>query len=211
VVFLIAQTPRASGALHAFLGIGTPLAVLAAQGLRDVAPAALRTPPVIAGIVLVLVVPPAIHQLSEGHKSVHTSLESDVVGSPPDARFLQPDTRDALHWLLHDPREGGVLTRPYLGTAVPAETGRSTWVGNSYWSGGRLRYFFADGATKSLFIGPLGAADSRHLVRVSGARFVLADCRARGELLRDLGPLVAEVHRFGCAQVLVVAAPTRRP
>jgi hypothetical protein len=207
VVFLVAQTPRASGALHAWLGIGVPLAILAAQGLRGRVPVVMSSPAFTAAAVLALVIPPGLHQLSEAHRSVHTSLEPDAAGAPSDARFLAPETSDALHWLLRDPRKGGVLTRPYLGTAVPAETGRATWVGNSYWSGGRLRYFYADGATRSLFFGPLDAADSRHLVRVTGARFVLADCGARRELRRDLASLVSEVHRFGCARVLVVEPP----
>jgi hypothetical protein len=203
VVFLIAQTPRASGALHAFLGIGIPLVILAAAGVRERIPAALATPRFAAVAIFAFVTPPVIHELREAHKSVHVSLDPGA-GAPSDARFLTPGVRDALHWLHSDPRPGGVLTRPYLGTAVPGETGRRTWVGNSYWSGGRLSYFYADRASNALFHGGLTAADARRLVRSSGARFVLADCHARPRLRPDLGALVREGHRFGCAQVLVV-------
>jgi hypothetical protein len=44
-----------------------------------------------------------------------------------------------------------------------------------------------------------GAA--RSLARATGARFVLADCRATGDLGRLLGPLVVSSRRFGCAAV----------
>jgi hypothetical protein len=42
---------------------------------------------------------------------------------------------------------------------------------------------------------------ARAFVRSSGARFVLASCAPRVNLLKLLGPLIISVHRFGCAAV----------
>jgi hypothetical protein len=77
-------------------------------------------------------------------------------------------------------------------------------VGNSYWSGGALGYFYKNGSANSLFFGPITPKVARDLVRSSGVRFLLADCAVRRDLRADLGDLTPEVHRFGCARVFVV-------
>ena len=205
VVFFIAQTPHASGALHAWLGITIPLAILAVQGIQALPPRAAVPTPVVALALLALVAPPAVHALRAAHKSVHYSLRVTAAGVSPDARFVLPEVRDALDWLRDDPRPGGVLAPVYLGTAVPGETGRRTWVGNSYWSGTPLTFFLRGGATRSLFTTAIPADAARGVVRVAGARFVLVDCATRPSLTADLGGLVRETHRFGCARVLVLS------
>jgi hypothetical protein len=200
-VFLLAQTPGASGALHAVLGITVPLAILAVNGLRSLPWARLRTPLVAGTLLMGLVVPPVVKELSVAR--------GGVGGVGGNGRFIVPGERDALAWLRHDPRPGGVVTRVYLGTIVPGATGRRTFVGNSYWSGGRLAFFFDDGATKRLFLGGLSASAARALVRKTGARFLLADCETRPGLRRDLDAIVEESHRFGCASVLLVDRRSR--
>jgi hypothetical protein len=98
-----------------------------------------------------------------------------------------------------DPDPGGVLTRFYLGEIVPGRTGRKTLVGDCLWSEPRCmpRSLTAD----ALFDGSMSRAQARLFVLHSGARFLLSDCRNHIDLARLLGPLVASVHRFGCATV----------
>jgi hypothetical protein len=166
----------------------------------------------VAVVLLALIAPPAVHALHEAHNSVHYSLKVSAAGVPPDARFYQPGVREAFAWLRDDPRPGSVLAPTYLGVAVPGETGRRTFVGNSYWSGSLVTYFLRDGAARSLFSGPITRDVARGVVRDSGARFVLADCPTRTSLPRELSGMVAETHRFKCTRVLVLtdAASRRR-
>jgi hypothetical protein len=200
VVFLVSETRFGGTPQHAFASISVPLAILAVAGVQALG-RRLRTPAVRSRLVLAagfavaaLTVPAAAHELSDA-----AGLARPAAG---DANFITRDERAALAFLARDRRPGGVLTRFYLGTIVPAETGRRTFVGNCYWS---LPDCAARaGATERLLQGSLGPRAARALVRSSGARFVLADCGTRARLVELLGPIVRSVHRFGCAGVYVI-------
>jgi hypothetical protein len=107
----------------------------------------------------------------------------------------------ALAYLAREHRDGGVLTRFYLGTIVPAVTGRHTFVGNCYWSEPHCSHLV--NITSELFAAQLRPPDARRFVHTSGARFVLADRQSR-DLTATLAPITSAVHRFGCASVYVI-------
>jgi hypothetical protein len=91
-----------------------------------------------------------------------------------------------------------VLTRLYLGQAVPALSGRRTYVGHPSWT---PHFHERVDATESLFAGELPPAEARALVRGSGAAFVVQDCVERADLSSALAPVVRRARRFGCATV----------
>jgi hypothetical protein len=159
---------------------------------------------VITGLALAAAtIPGAISQL-------HTAKTLAVprVGNPT---FIRADEQRALGYLARNPTPGGVFTRFYLGDLVPAETGRRTFVGDCLWSepncGTRALY------SQQVFRDSVPPATARGLVRRSGARFVLADCRVSPHLGAVLAPLTQSVAHFGCAAVymLKAAAPPRVP
>jgi len=195
-VFLLSETRFGETPLHAFAAISVPLAVLALEGAggRRSLGGSLRGLILGALAVAALTIPAGAYELSSAAK-----LATPTAGDP---NFITRDESAALAFLARERRPGGVLTRFYLGTVVPAETGRRTFVGNCYWSqpdcSGRARI------TEELLQGSLSPRAARRLVRSSGARFVLSDCDTRADLLELLGPIVGSVHRFGCAAVYVI-------
>jgi hypothetical protein len=145
-----------------------------------------------AALTLVLVVPACIHA---------GKLISDTAAANVQPYYLEPGERDALDYLDDSRAEGAVLPAPFLSSMVPARTGRKTWLGHPSWTrdyGRRL----ADAS--ALFDGSLPAASAGALIKGSGARFVLADCRHRATAQRALAPLAASVRHFGCAAVYEV-------
>jgi hypothetical protein len=192
-VFLVAQTPRASGALHAVMGVAVPLSVLAAEGVRSL-PWRSSGPALVAGVVIVLIGPPVYEELRSARAVLKASYGLD-------GTFITGEERDALGWLDDNPRPGAVLARGYLGALVPSRTGRSTWVGNLFWT---PNAFARASAAEALFVHGVSGPAGRKLVRSTGARFVLADCASPVDVARTLGPLVVSAHRFGCARVLEV-------
>ena len=91
-----------------------------------------------------------------------------------------------------------MLAPVYLGIAVPAYTGRETWIGAGSWTPdqpGRAE------AAEALFAGRLDAAGAEALVRRSGARFVLGDCHGRADIGALLAGFTDPPRRFGCATV----------
>jgi hypothetical protein len=205
-VFFVAQTPRASGALHVLLGLSVPLAVLAVQGVLKGSSILVTRPRVTTVVLLALIAPPLIYQLDRAHDVVQDSLRVSETGNRASPRFIDPGERDSLAWLRDDPRDGGVMANGYLGVLVPGETGRATYVGNSYWSGGSTSAFFASGAVNALLSGTMSVADSRQLVRSSGAAFILAGCAKHVDLASRLPGSVSRARRFGCADVFVIRA-----
>jgi hypothetical protein len=176
---------------HALQGISIPLAVLAVAGWRGVAsrvPAPWRTWLALA-LTLVAVIPGAAYEL-------HEFRAAEASGAAP--YFLTAGERAALAYLDHAPRHGGVFSRAYLGSAVPAFTGRRTWVGEWTWT---PDYGQRAALAQQLMAGQMPPAQARTLVASTGARFALTDCGARAPLGRLLGPLVLSTHRFGCAAV----------
>jgi hypothetical protein len=132
-------------------------------------------------------------------------LLRETAPEPGSGYVLDPGEMDALRFLEDAPREGGVLSRPALGQAVPAFTGRRTYVGHTAWTpdfGSRaLR-------TERLFRGSMRAGEARSFVRSTGVPYLLADCGSRQRLDAVLGArLVARTTGFGCARVYEISPP----
>ncbi len=198
VIFVLSATGASATPLHAFQGITVPLAVLAVQGVRSLSWGRLRRGALLAGVaVAVFTVPATADELRIAHQ-----LASPT---PDNANFITKDERAALDYLEDDRTPGGVLTRAYLGAAVPGKTGRRTLVGDCLWSQPRC----ADRIqlARALFTGALPPRQARHFVRITGARFVLADCSTKANLTRILTPMLVSVRRFGCASVYEVDRP----
>ena len=85
---------------------------------------------------------------------------------------------------------------------VPSQTGRAVWVGHGYWS---RDYPARARQADVLFAGHMRTAVARSFVRSTGAKLLVSDCKHDADLTRKLRPLLASVHRFGCATVYVVA------
>ena len=171
---------------NALSGITIPLAVLAVRGGRRM-PAALAV-----AAVAIATVPGLTH--------IAWSLREGV-GAEGSPRYLEPGEADALEFVDDSPRPGGVLTRLYLGQAVPGLSGRRTYVGHPSWTphfGSRVD------ETELLFSGAMPPARARALVARTGVAFVIQDCVERRDLGATLGPLVRRTHRFGCATVYEV-------
>ena len=175
--------------MHAFLGISVPLAILAAQGVGSLRRPRLtprRTLVVLA--VLALTVPQAVSEIIDKWRFVRPSTT--------------PITRgdwQAVHYLDRDPLPGGVLAGFPLGRYIPAETGRSTYIGDVFWSEPGPRWREAEVAR--LLAGRLAPPQAERFVAATGVRFLLADCTTRADLGRELAPIIQSVHRFGCATV----------
>jgi hypothetical protein len=189
---------------HALEGISLPLAVLAVAGwprcygaIRSHVPSLQRGSKAAAtvGVALASVlvalctIPGAAYEVTNFH-------DAERSGAAP--YFLTPDDDDALSYLDHLKTPGGVLARDYIGMAVPAFTGRRTWVGEWTWT---PDFDQRSALAEQLMSGRLPNAEARELVAGTGARFILSDCGAQAPLSRQLGSMVASTHRFGCAAV----------
>lgn len=174
---------------HALAGLSLPLAILGVRGWRK-----LRVPkPVAAAAVAILTLPGMAYYVQE--------LRKNSAG-----HFLARGEAAALRATERSPRPGGILTAADLGQAVPAFSGRSTWVGHIIWT---PRYFDRAARAQLLFEGRLPSQDARALVRSTGATFLLAGC-GKPDLRPTLGPLVVGARHFGCATLYEVA-PVRAP
>jgi hypothetical protein len=195
IVFLESSSSAGATPLHTFFGITLPLSVLAVDGCLRMGWRRLRFGRAAAVILILLfTVPTTYYELK-----VAKANASPIHNNP---NFITRDERQAFTFLRRDPVHGGVLTRGYLGLAVPALTGRRTYVGDCIWSepncGGR-QYLVG-----RLLKGRMSPAQARQFVLSTRARFVLTDCSVRGDLARRLGPLVESEYRFGCAAVYEV-------
>ena len=177
---------------HLLQGLALPLAILIARvrvGWRRPATVA-----AVAAALAAFTVPGAIYELEKlGDFPDHDAI----------AYRIRPGETDALDHIERSRTEGPVVSRFYLGQAVPAFTGRRTWVGHPSWTrdlgerGHRADMLLRGRATPS---------EARAVVRESGAAFVLADCDRRADLRPALGELVREVRHFGCATVYELRA-----
>jgi hypothetical protein len=167
-------------------GLTIPLAVLAARGLRGL--------PRWAAVAAVLAATlPGLANFA------YELREGTGAGNSP--RYLEAGEADALEFVDESPREGGVLTRLYLGQAVPALAGRRTYAGHPSWSPDLTRRV---DETERLFAGTMPPAEARALVRRTGVAFLIQDCVLERDLTALLGPVVSRTHRFGCATVYEV-------
>jgi hypothetical protein len=197
-VFLVSASGVAATPLHAFQGITIPLGVLAVQGVQRLRWHELRYRSVLAvAAVALFTIPATAYELDNARRLAKPTVDN--------ANFITSDERAALDYLADNREPGGVLTRSYLGAAIPGKTGRRTLVGDCLWS--EPNCYRRSRLSQALFDGALSPSAARSFVRQSGARFVLADCTAKANLLQILRPTVASVHRFGCASVLELDLP----
>jgi hypothetical protein len=174
---------------HALQGITLPLAILAVVGVAGSGWRLSRG--VVIAALIVVIVPGFVRKL-------HLAGGNVKLGADP--YFVFPGEVRALKFIEADPRPGGVLSPTRSGPLIPARTGREVYVGHLSWSPDfRRRRHFADG----LFRGWLTGEPARRFVRATGVRFVYVPCH-RPDLTAELRPLIAEVHRFGCADVYVL-------
>ena len=174
---------------HAFQGLTPPLVVLGVLALRARLGTRAIGLPAAAAAVAVLVVVGTAYRVER---------LADAVRIERQPFTLTASERDALRHLDRVEGPGGVLAPVYLGIAVPAYTGRETWVGAGSWTPdqpGRA----AD--AEALFAGRLDAEQAAALVRRSGARYVLSDCHGRADIARVLEGVAGAPRRFGCAAV----------
>jgi hypothetical protein len=194
-IFLLSGTSLGATPLHAFQGITLPLSVLAVEGLQLLGWRRLRHPVLIgAAAVALFTIPATVNELSIAH-----SLAAPTAGN---ANFITRDERSALNYLAHNKDPGSVMTRSYLGAAVPGKTGRRTYIGDCLWSEPSCLGLTANAAT--LFQGSLTPTAAQSFVLNSGARFVLADCNTTADLPKLLGPIIRSSQSFGCAAVYEV-------
>lgn len=174
---------------QALAGLSLPLAILAVRGWR-----VLRAPRVLAVAAVVAVTLPGMIWVVQ--QLVLTRAD----------RFFSTGEARALAFLDRSRRAGPVLAPAMpLGQAVPAFTGRQTYVGHYYWT---PDYPGRSALAAQLFNGQLSRAQAAQLLRVSKAAFLLSDCRpGRANLQPRLGGLIARVWRFGCATVYEVRTP----
>jgi hypothetical protein len=182
--------------LHAIEGVSLPLAILTVRGAMRLRPSAA----IAAAGVLVLTLPLAAY----GARHISRVARGDAPQSPPSSSHVFSDDEwHALQYLDRSKEPGGVLAPAGIGVAVPAFTGRKTWVGAVLWTPDFTQRWKD---AEALFDGRLGVAESRALARSSGARFLLSDCRSRRPLDQTLRPLIAGVTHFGCATVYELRA-----
>jgi hypothetical protein len=193
IVFVVSASGASATPLHAVQGLTLPLGVLAVQGVQRLNWRGLPYHRALIGTALALFTIPA---------TGYELYKAQQLASPTrnNANFITRDERAAIDYLAADPDRGGVVTRAYLGAAIPGRTGRRTLVGDCLWSQpncadrGRI--------TQALFMGGLAPPVARRFIVQTRARFVLADCASRANLVRILRPLLVDVRRFGCATVL---------
>ncbi len=186
---LVYVLPFGTFPFHAFQGLTPPLTVLGMLALRAwLGDRPLRLAPVV-GVLVVLVGVGTAYRVWSLADAVH-------LGRQPFT--LEPGERAALRYLDEVPEAGGVLAPVYTGIAVPAYTGRETWIGAGSWTPDQPRRVEA---AESLFAGRLDAAGAEALVRRSNARFVLSDCHGRADIAGLLTGIADPPRRFGCATV----------
>lgn len=175
---------------HSLEGLSFPLAVLMVRGWRRIG-----LPTVVSLLALGIATLPALAY--EAH------LFREAARSPSQVYYLTSSEARALDWVAHDAPPGAVLSNVAFAIVVPSQTDRAVWVGHQYWSRDfDTRSRLAD----ELLDGKLNAPAAQRVVRESGARLVVSDCRHRADLTPALRPLIQSVHRFGCAVVYVVNA-----
>jgi hypothetical protein len=194
-IFVLSGTALSATPLHAFVGITFPLAVLAVAGVQRAGWHRIQRPRLVASLAIAVVTIPATAYEMRGVRKLVTPAN----GNPT---FISRDERHALDYLAREREPGGVLTRFYLGTVIPATTGRQTFVGHCMWS--QPDCTPRSKIAQKLIEGSLTPEAARAFVLSTGARFVLSDCSSSNDLRPALAPIIRSVRRFGCASVYVV-------
>ena len=170
---------------HALEGLSLPAVVLAVRALR-----ALRAPAWV-GVALAVAVtlPGAAWVAHEYRKGVNTDTQPALI---------LPDEQRALDLVERSRRPGGVYAPAFLGLAIPAETGRHTWIGHPTWT---PDYTARAVLGERLFENELPPAVARRTILATGAAFVISDCRGRRDIDAALAPIASRRIRVGCATV----------
>lgn len=196
LLFVLSATALGATPLHAFQGITIPLAVLAVEGVRELR-VAQRRRRLAWAVVALATIPGIAMQMKTARDLAAPTLDN--------ANFIAPSEGDALRYLAGAPPAGGVLTRSYLGAAIPARTGRRTFIGDCLWS--QPGCLERTDLAQRLFSGLLTPEQARTTVQDSGARYLLADCQAQPSFESPLVAMIRRTARFGCATVLELRAP----
>jgi hypothetical protein len=191
-VWLLTKAGLGATPLHAWAGITIPLGVLSVEGVRGVGLNRVPANRLIGALaVAVLTIP--------GSYLLVSPAEGYIAPSMGNQNLITASEQRAFRSLANDHQAGGVLSSYRLGDAVPGETGRHTYSGDYRWSG--VDYADHEVTAWELLNGFVTGSAARRFVFRSGARFVLADCGARVDLMRTLAPARLTVHRLGCAAV----------
>ena len=189
---------------HALQGLSVPFAVLlvtVGQHIPFRLSSSFRTGVIVIIVVALLVVPSGWREMSSAR----------TIGTPESGTvepiFITANEQQAFSYLKRDRLPGGVLAPVELGVAVPAETGRRTWVGIFSWTPDYQHRVMAAG---NLFAGHLSPAAARHLVEDSGTGFLLSDCQHHANLVPVLGRLLRSHQEFGCVTVYLLRSRTQR-
>jgi hypothetical protein len=178
-------------ASHAFQGLSLPFAVLAVRGWRR-----LSLPATLGAVAIAVVsIPGLAWDAQKLLQSAHSAT--------PQYYLTASDAR-ALDWVTGHAPAGGVLAPTPFAIVIPSQTGRAVWVGHPYWSS---HYFARARAASALFADRMRPSLARAFVSASGASLLISDCAHRADLARTLQPMLAAVHRFGCATVYVIRRP----
>jgi hypothetical protein len=146
--------------------------------------------------VAALTIPGTVSSMADAHKFISPATHNQ--------NLLASSEVHALHYLSQDRQPGGVLSSPYLGDAVPGQTGRHVYDSDD-WRWSQPNAFERAHTARRLLSGQLTPVAARNFVRQSGARFVLQNCGSRADLERTLRPIITSVHRFGCATLYRVS------
>jgi hypothetical protein len=189
---------------HALQGLSVPFAVLLATVGQHI-PFRFRSSFQI-GVIMIVVV--ALLVVPSGWREMSSAR---AIGTPESGAvepiFITANEQLAFSYLKRDHTPGAVLAPVELGVAVPAETGRRTWVGIYSWT---PDYQYRVMAAGNLFAGHLSPTEARHLVENSRTRFLLSDCQHRANLVPVLGRLLRSRQQFGCVTVYLLRSASQR-
>lgn len=191
-VWALTSAGFGSGPLHAWTGITIPLAALTVQGSQA---ARLRELPGSGCLAVTAVVALTV----PGSLLLMRATSGFIIPATHNQNLITASEQRALRYLARDAQSGGVLSAYYLGDAVPGETGRRTYSGDHRWSG--PTYEIHEAMAWELLHGSIRGPAARAFVIMTGARFVLSDCRSHAKLTQTLAPLLLAIDHFGCATV----------
>ncbi len=182
--------PLGTFPFHAVQGMQISLSVLAFVAIRE--RLGERPLPTLATVLVLalLIVPGTAYRVQQMRDAVNAGLQPF---------FLNDDEHAALRFLDSSKEPGGVVTQNYMGSVIPAWTGRQTWLGAGSWTPDfePRRQLLA-----ALFAGKLGTEGARKLLVRPGAGYVLEDCRAEPAFFKQVEPFTEVVFRRGCVTVL---------
>lgn len=193
LVWAVNEAGLGAWSVYAWVGISVPLGVLVVESADVVGLTRIPYGRLVTGLVVTALIIPGSFELMNQARTIIRPRRSDM-------NLISHSESRALAYLAADRLPGSVLSPFPLGDAVPAETGRQTFVGDNRWS---PKYGIHNRRTWKLMHGLLSPATARRFVRRSHAQFILAPCGSR-DLSRKLGKLVAPVRRFGCLRLYLI-------